>query len=127
MTLTFAPSIEARRALAAWRLAAPLGAFRPLSVGELIQRQRNRCYLCGYDMRRPQATTHGRLARSRDHVFPKAEGGRRDSNVLLAHRSCNSIKADRWPTPCEVIFLAAIYASPCARPSRRRFAAILDD
>lgn len=46
-----------------------------------------------------------------EHVIPRSRGGRVvDGNKVLAHNRCNNLKGDRWPTGCEVIFLAAVNA-----------------
>lgn len=63
--------------------------------------QRKCCYLCCKRMYPGNGSTD-------DHVTPKSLGGRRENNILLAHRKCNARKADRAPFPCEVLFLAAI-------------------
>lgn len=103
------------RALAAWTCAAD-GHFLKLSEPELSERQDALCYLCllPFD---PEVVGRGHLERvsSEDHVFPRAAGGRDYSNILLAHRDCNTVKSHRWPYPCEVIYLAAIYAAPFDR------------
>jgi hypothetical protein len=115
MTAHYGPSVPAQRALAAWRIASS-GGFMLLDRPALIRRQRGRCYLCTTPL--ANATIPKKLrAMSRDHVFPKSRGAGTAANYLLAHMGCNSRKSDRWPYPCEVIFLAAIYAEP-ARPRR---------
>lgn len=101
-----------RRALIAWAVVSKgFGAFRVLTLGALHQRQRGRCFLCLAGFVRGHRSSDPK-AWSRDHVFPRSAGGDRGSNVLLAHRDCNTEKANRWPTPCEVIYLAAVYAPP---------------
>lgn len=63
----------------------------------------NICGICGKSV--------GRTSRSTDHVVPKAKGGYDGpGNKVLAHKSCNNRKADRWPTGCECIFLMAVNA-----------------
>lgn len=112
MTLRFCAAVEQSRALAAWRSAAQHFLFHA-DVRDLYQRQRGRCYICSAAM---DTALRGRgrnlLAWTIDHVFPRAAGGKQLANLLLAHRSCNERKADRWPFPCEVIYLAAVYAAP---------------
>lgn len=116
MTLRFCAGAGQSRALAAWR-AANAGIehllFHALGMQDLYQRQRGRCYICIAAM---DTALRGRgrnlLAWTIDHVFPRAVGGRQLANLLLAHRGCNERKADRWPFPCEVIYLAAVYAAP---------------
>lgn len=67
----------------------------------LFEAQRRRCYLCCKKMYPGNGSTD-------DHVLPKSLGGRRDRNILLAHRKCNARKADRPPFACELLYLAAI-------------------
>ena len=44
-----------------------------------------------------------------DHVVPKSLGGRRVlTNGLLKHRRCNGLKANRCPSGCDLIWLAAV-------------------
>ncbi len=113
MTLrAYAGGTAERRALEAWRFASAgdiIGHI--LDIPALHTRQRGRCYLCIVAFVRGQRSKEPK-GWSRDHVFPRAVGGGRPANVLLAHRDCNEDKAHRWPTPCEVIYLAAVYAPP---------------
>lgn len=62
--------------------------------------QDRRCYLCGFKMKR---------GLTRDHVWPRALGGRDAGNIILAHANCNWIKSNRAPTPCELLYRDAIY------------------
>lgn len=98
------------RALAAWRCAWDGTMLVAYHRYALYMKQRGRCYLCIKPMRGADGPRD--LWVSRDHVFPQAVGGHAESNILLAHRKCNHEKDARWPTPCEVIFLAGIYAAP---------------
>ncbi len=113
------------RALAAWRV---LTAGFPQRLGEpgaehLLRRQAGICYLCPEPMDiDPRGRSRNLLAWTIEHVFPRALGGRSDANRLLAHASCNTRKADRWPYPCEVVYLAAVYAPPHDAPARREAA-----
>lgn len=66
----------------------------------LHKRQNRRCFLCGFKMQR---------GLTREHVWPKALGGRDAGNVLLAHPQCNFDKGDRAPYPCELLYRDAIY------------------
>lgn len=106
-----------RRALEAWRVASD-GTYKLLDLHTLHRLQRGVCYLC---IVRFKAGPRSRepMGWSRDHVFPQNAGGGALSNLLLAHRLCNTDKAKRWPTPCEVIYLAGIYAAPHDAPAAR--------
>jgi hypothetical protein len=85
-----------------------------LSRHAIFHRQRHACYLCAQAFAHRALEFHGGHpdAPSRDHVFPRGRGGLAEANILLAHKRCNQRKGDRWPHPCEVIYLAAIYAAP---------------
>ena len=43
-----------------------------------------------------------------DHVEPKSKTKKHKGNLLAAHRLCNSKKADRDPTGCELIWLDVV-------------------
>lgn len=46
-----------------------------------------------------------------DHVVPLGRRGPDAfGNIVAAHKSCNSAKADRMPTGCELIWLLAVNA-----------------
>lgn len=101
-----------KRALAAWACAWDgVYPWLVLDIATLHHRQRGRCYLCIGRFERGHRSRDD-MCWSKDHVFPQAAGGRREANVLLAHRGCNHRKANRWPHPCEVIYLASVYAHP---------------
>lgn len=123
MTIRVGFDTAAQRALDTWRIVTTgLVQMAPLLPRDvLFLRQGERCYLCATTFR--GAT--GRVVRgdtnasiSRDHVFPRSGNGGTVSNLLLAHKRCNGSKGDRWPYPCEVIYLAAIYAAPAMPRSR---------
>ncbi len=99
------------RSIRALTILKPLMA-EPLAVGQeariLRHLQDDACYLCGVVLGRPKCNGPG--AATRDHVFPRDAGARSAQNILLAHGRCNLRKANRWPYPCEVIFLASVYA-----------------
>lgn len=123
---SLAPSEE--RAMAAWRAASD-GHFIRYREAHLLAAQAGVCYLCAetFDLEPVGRCTNLR-AHSEDHVFPRVTGGRGYSNILYAHRDCNSTKGPRWPYPCEVIYLAAVYAAPFDAPRVRaeRRQAMLD-
>lgn len=70
----------------------------------LFKFQRKRCYICGTKMHGGKLNPY---QATRDHVTPVSKGGKDHANVLLAHRRCNDLKANRLPRPCELIFLAS--------------------
>jgi hypothetical protein len=120
--------VSAQRSLDAWRIATRglLDMAMHLSRHAIFHRQRHACYLCAQAFAHRALEFHGGHpdAPSRDHVFPRGRGGLAEANILLAHKRCNQRKGDRWPHPCEVIYLAAIYAAPeqpyFLKPKRRR-------
>ena len=116
MTARFGFDPAATNALEAWRIAtgAAFDMAVNLSRKALFHRQDRACFLCGCGFAHRAMDLHGAHADapSRDHVFPRAAGGRAEANILLAHKPCNIRKGSRWPHPCEVIYLAAIYLAP---------------
>lgn len=68
---------------------------------EVYERDNGVCYLCGgmcdwndYE-ERDGVIVYGNMYPSRDHIVPKSRGGRNAwDNIRLAHRICNSMKAD---------------------------------
>lgn len=69
----------------------------------LYAAQRGRCGICGGKL-------YGARFCSIDHVVPHSVGGRNKGNLLLVHRPCTAGKANRMPTGCELIMLAAVNA-----------------
>lgn len=72
------------------------GNFDPsITLPKLYLRDGGKCYLCGgtVDMKaHHNSDTYGSI----DHVTPTARGGAHTwDNVRLAHRICNSVKADK--------------------------------
>lgn len=67
------------------------------------------CALCGERMPplQPKNKRHGWTF---DHVWPRRYGFRDRGSVVLAHGRCNRFKADRDPTGCEILLLAAVNA-----------------
>lgn len=45
---------------------------------------------------------------TKEHVVPRALGGKDRKNLLAAHAKCNAEKADRRPYACETLFLDAV-------------------
>lgn len=64
----------------------------------LLKRQHGRCGICGYRIR---SIKHASI----DHVVPKSKGGDDYGNRVVAHVACNTRKADRMPTGCELLWL----------------------
>lgn len=68
---------------------------------EVYEKDSGICYICGkpcdwndYKMVNG-VTVYGNYYPSRDHVVPKSRGGKNEwHNIRLAHRICNSLKAD---------------------------------
>lgn len=109
------------RALEAWRILTQ-GAhrFRTIVPQLLMRLQRHRCYLCLEPMDLSvELRSRNPLGWTWEHVFPRAVGGGERSNALLAHRLCNDAKSHRWPYPCEVVYLFAMYAEPYDAPVMR--------
>lgn len=82
-------------------------------IGDALRNAAMRCFLCGFKMQR---------GLTREHVWPKAAGGREAGNILLAHRLCNEAKEDRMPHPCELLYRDAIYLRGPSSDDLRRAA-----
>lgn len=67
--------------------------------------QKMRCAICGEPL---TLKVNGPDGLTFDHVFPWSLKKKDAGNLLAAHRSCNRRKADRLPTACELIMLAAV-------------------
>lgn len=50
------------------------------------------------------------LSVSTDHVYPKSSNVGLQPNTVAAHIRCNSLKGNRMPTGCELIWLEAVNA-----------------
>ena len=82
-----------------WRMKDGYRRMFPLS--EVYERDNGICYLCGKacdwnDYKEQDGViVYGNMYPSRDHIIPKSKGGKNTwSNIRLAHRICNSQKAD---------------------------------
>lgn len=66
--------------------------------------QRKRCPYCGYNI--PLASTEKNdITRSTwDHVYPRSRWRSHRLSYVICHSACNTIKGDRHPHPCEVLF-----------------------
>ncbi len=72
---------------------------RTLTNTALFRRDNHRCLYCGNLFGRGQLT--------RDHVVPRAQGGKDVwENVVAACRRCNHVKADRTPDQATMPLLA---------------------
>jgi hypothetical protein len=61
----------------------------------IYERDGWKCQICGKKVNRLLDGSHP-MAASLDHIIPLSKGGRHEpSNVRLAHRKCNTAKADR--------------------------------
>lgn len=95
-------------------LGLPHGVAGPGVQPKVLMRlQGRRCYLCTGDLTDQMTPGHKGTPldpafRTRDHVMPRILGGTHWRNVLLSCVDCNSRKSGRLPTPCELIYLAAI-------------------
>ncbi len=67
----------------------------------LAKAQDGRCYLCDGLFTPANPPTL-------EHVKPRARGGKRAGNLLVAHSACNLLKADRLPTDREMAYLRLI-------------------
>lgn len=66
-----------------------------ISVERLVKRDNGICYLCGEKVK-VNANTNDDYYPSIEHVLPISKGGTHTwNNVKLAHRICNSLKADK--------------------------------
>lgn len=64
------------------------------SISKLVQRDGAWCHYCGYEVRNLNAMSLDRDAASRDHIVPRALGGRNAiENLRIAHKFCNSVRA----------------------------------
>lgn len=77
----------------------------------LLRAQRYICPICGMVARWRNSNI--------DHVIPKSAGGpNRLGNYLATHTRCNTLKANRPPTGCELIWLLAINGRLGVEPMR---------
>ncbi|MYL99591.1 hypothetical protein GR702_17660 [Novosphingobium sp. FGD1] len=80
-------------------------------VALLRQAQRKRCGSCGGRVPPVGARCSAANRPTLDHVVPRAAGGANAiGNLLMMHHRCNHAKADRAPTGCELLMLAAANA-----------------
>jgi len=90
--------------------------FKPHDPGERVRRlfeiQQGRCIVCGGHLPNVTRKLNGEpFSISLEHIMPRALGGAdNDRNIALSHRRCNTEKADRPPTGCELIWRETIRA-----------------
>lgn len=73
------------------------------AVTALFEIQQGRCFHCGEPMLRGRDQQRDkRRGWSREHVIPKSQAPGLHGNIVLAHYSCNTERADRLPTVEEV-------------------------
>lgn len=75
----------------------------PIKMRPFFIAQRSRCSICGNRMALDRA---GHLMATWEHVIPRARGGggHEARNKVIAHKGCNTLKGDRAPTACELLF-----------------------
>lgn len=71
-------------------------------ITELLYEQEGRCFVCGLPVhikRNRRMNPQWPHFPTRDHFIPKAWGGSNERiNLVVSHRMCNSLRADRLPT-----------------------------
>lgn len=78
----------------------------------LMRAQKRRCASCAGLMFDKANECETGFHASIDHVYPRAHGGPDAiGNFVAMHYRCNQRKADRAPTGCELIWLAAVNAA----------------
>lgn len=91
--------------------------YGPDALERLIEAQEHLCGLCAKEIAKNWRQTGGALRASIDHVIPRSRRGPdRLGNWLASHVRCNSRKADRMPTGCELIWLLAVNARLGVKP-----------
>lgn len=84
---------------------------RRVMLANAIEAQGRRCALCGWLFPPEGDLALDQDKPSLDRVWPGAKGGSYvPGNVLAMHKRCNSAKADREPTGCELVWLEAVKA-----------------
>lgn len=70
------------------------GRTRAYTLAELWHMHGGRCKYCG---RTTDMDSTGPNRATRDHVLPRAKGGKQSGNLVLACAGCNEAKADSVP------------------------------
>lgn len=73
----------------------------------LLKAQNQQCFYCHKHMALSSIT--------KDHLFPKSHGFHLRGNLVLAHRECNQLKANRYPTPAEIMRWVALHKDNAKR------------
>lgn len=84
---------------------------RMMFENRLWKAQSGHCAICGEWLLRDERF-HDDTGWNLDHVYPRSRytfGNR--GNIVLTHIACNTAKADRDPTGCEIIVLHAVNAT----------------
>jgi hypothetical protein len=87
-----------------------MGVRASVEIRSIWAAQGKACAICG-DRMRPVTIDHPTRGWTIEHVFCRSS--RRyeaEGNKLVSHAACNSRKADREPTGCEIILLHAVNA-----------------
>jgi len=59
--------------------------------------QKGRCAICGRPMDKIRGTAQNPSGWTVEHVVPRADGGGRESNLVLTHSACNNKKGGDMP------------------------------
>lgn len=78
-------------------------------IDAILRAQGGHCPGCG-DRMYPVTRRHCTRGWTFEHVWPLRYRYHHRGNLLVSHSLCNNRKADRDPTGCEVLLLAAVNA-----------------
>lgn len=98
MTITFKPIIRNRNLV-----------LNP-SHNRLLAAQKGRCFYCGKFM----------TSWTKDHLFPRSHGFTLAGNLVFSCESCNNRKADRIPSPHEIIRALTLWRSCLSKAKKHR-------
>lgn len=98
------------------------GLGRHTQLAILYRAQAGICAGCGRSIRKRMGRPEDALAPTFDHVVTRASGGGNGiRNGLLKHRACNSARADRPPTGCDLLWHEVVRVKLArARQNRRK-------
>lgn len=77
-------------------------------VRDLVAAQDGYCGICGTRFFLLSESPIPNMHPTIDHVIPQSKDGRDEFNVIAVHSACNTAKADRLPTGCEMIWLDVV-------------------